>query len=103
MNLKKTLQILGVVALSIVILKLIIGLLIAVALGGVIFSIKDDLKANISNFIVDSEDGEFQIKIKDDEGYDDDKKSYSNQVNITSKGVLIIKNNDTIVNTKKNE
>ncbi|MFL2628420.1 MAG: hypothetical protein ACJ0OQ_01485 [Candidatus Marisimplicoccus sp.] len=72
---KKVLQILGIIALSLLILKLLAVLV-------------------ISTIIIDEfSDGNYKINIID--SYQN--KNYSDRVNINSERILIIKNNDTIL------
>ena len=79
MDLKKLLQVLGIVALSLFVIQLILGLIISFTIGG--FIIKVD--------ITDDQDS---IHINSD----------FNKKNKTKERVLIIIDNDTIVNIQKN-
>jgi|TARA_B100001540_G_C15709808_1_gene597993 hypothetical protein len=72
---KKTLQILGIIALSLLIFKLLAVLVIS------------------TTIINEFSDGNYKIDIID--SYKN--KNYSDRVNITNDRILIIKNNDTIL------
>jgi len=89
---KKVLQVLGIIALSLIILQLIFSLVFFFKVGSKLSDIADNVV-----------DGDFKIEILDkyiDEFKD---KEYSDRVNIQSNRILIIKDNDTIVDVKSEE
>tara|TARA_Y100000389_G_scaffold192840_1_gene220814 strand:- start:53 stop:304 length:252 start_codon:yes stop_codon:yes gene_type:complete len=80
MDLKKILQILGIVALSLLIVQLIFGLFIAFSIGGFISSAFDKFKGE------DIDLSKFKIEInKEDSNTENDR-------------VLIIRDKDTLIN-----
>lgn len=80
MDLKKILQILGIVALSLLIVQLIFGLFIAFSIGGFISSAFDKFKGE------DIDLSKFKIEInKEDTNTENDR-------------VLIIRDKDTLIN-----
>ena len=80
MDLKKVLQILGIVALSLIIVQLIFGLFIAFSIGGFISSAFDKFKGE------DIDLSKFKIEInKEDSNTENDR-------------VLIIRDKDTLIN-----
>ena len=89
---KKILQLLAIIALSLIILQLIFSLVF-------FFKVGDKLSEEYSYI----EDGDFKIEILDKyiDEYED--KEYSDRVNIQSNRILIIKDNDTIVDVKSEE
>ena len=89
---KKLLQLLGIIALSLIILQLIFSLVFFFKVGNKLSDIADNI-----------EDGDFKIEILDKyiDEYED--KEYSDRVNIQSNRILIIKDNDTIVDVKSEE
>tara|TARA_B100000586_G_scaffold219120_1_gene166122 strand:- start:53 stop:322 length:270 start_codon:yes stop_codon:yes gene_type:complete len=87
---KKILQLLGIIALSLIILQLIFSLVFFFKVGNKLSDIADNI-----------EDGDFKIEILDK--YIDEDEEYSDRVNIQSNRILIIKDNDTIVNIKSEE
>jgi|AP45_3_1055517.scaffolds.fasta_scaffold57095_2 hypothetical protein len=92
---KKILQLLGIIALSLIILQLIFSLVFFFKVGNKLSDIADNI-----------EDGDFKIEVLDKfrtkyAKYKD--KEYSDRVNIQSDRILIIKDNDTIVNIKSEE
>ncbi len=98
MNLKKILQVLGIVALSLFVIQLILLLVISFAIGGFIFEAVDKIEDKIevidlSEVKVDITDDQNSIHINSD----------SNKKNNSKERVLIIMDNDTVVNiqTKK--
>ena len=97
MDLKKILQVLGIVALSLFVIQLILGLVISFAIGGFIFKAVDKIEDKIeiidlSKVKVDITDDQNSIHINSD----------SYKKNISKEKVLIIMDNDTILNIKKN-
>ena len=97
MDLKKLLQVLGIVALSLFVIQLILGLVISFAIGGFIFKAVDKKKNKIevidlSKVKVDITDDQNSIHINSD----------SYKKNNSKERVLIIMDNDTILNIKKN-
>ena len=97
MDLKKILQILGIVALSLFVIQLILGLVISFAIGGFIFKainkIEDKIEViDLSKVKVDITDDQNSIHINSD----------SNKKNNSKERVLIIMDNDTIINLKNN-
>tara|TARA_B100000963_G_scaffold231935_1_gene202512 strand:- start:254 stop:550 length:297 start_codon:yes stop_codon:yes gene_type:complete len=97
MDLKKLLQVLGIVALSLFVIQLILGLIISFTIGGFIIKavdkIEDKVKViDLSKIKVDITDDQDSIHINSD----------SNKKNKTKERVLIIIDNDTIVNIQKN-
>ena len=96
MDLKKILQVLGIVALSLFVIQLILGLVISFAIGGFIFKAVDKIEDKIeiidlSKVKVDITDDQNSIHINSD----------SYKKNISKEKVLIIMDNDTILNIKK--
>ena len=87
---KKILQLLVIIALSLIILQLIFSLVFFFKVGNKLSDIADNI-----------EDGDFKIEILDK--YIDEDEEYSDRVNIQSNRILIIKDNDTIVNIKSEE
>ena len=97
MNLKKILQVLGIVALSLFVIQLILGLIISFTIGGFINKAVDKIQDNVkvfdlSKIKVDITDDQDSIHINSD----------SNKKNNSKERVLIIIDNDTIVNIQKN-
>ena len=97
MDLKKILQILGIVALSLFVIQLILGLVISFTIGGFIFKainkIEDKIEViDISKVKVDITDDQNSIHINSD----------SNKKNNSKERILIIMDNDTILNIKTN-
>ena len=98
MDLKKTLQVLGIIALLLFVIQLILGLVLSFAVGGFIYNAVDKIKDKIelidlSNVKVDIIDDEDSININSD----------SQKENNSKERVLIIMGNDTIVNVQKNK
>ena len=98
MDLKKILQVLGIVALSLFVIQLILGLAISFAIGGFVFKAVDKIEDKIevidlSKVKVDITDDQNSIHINSD----------SYKKNNSKERVLIIMDNDTVVNiqTKK--
>ena len=98
MDLKKILQVLGIVALSLFVIQLILGLAISFIIGGFIFKainkIEDKIEViDLSKVKVDITDDQNSIHINSD----------SYKKNNSKERVLIIMDNDTVVNiqTKK--
>ena len=96
-ELKKILQVLGIVALSLFVIQLILGLVISFAIGGFIFKAVDKIEDKIevidlSKVKVDITDDKNSIHINSD----------SYKKNNSKERVLIIMDNDTILNIKKN-
>ncbi len=89
---KKILQLLGIITLSLIILQLIFFLAFFFKVGNKLYDIAENI-----------EDGDFKIEILDKyiDEYKD--KEYSDRVNIQSNRILIIKDNDTIVDVKSKE
>ncbi|MDA9550372.1 hypothetical protein N9C38_04635 [Flavobacteriaceae bacterium] len=89
---KKILQLLGIITLSLIILQLIFFLVFFFKVGNKLYDIAENI-----------EDGDFKIEILDKyiDEYKD--KEYSDRVNIQSNRILIIKDNDTIVDVKSEE
>ena len=97
MDLKKLLQVLGIVALSLFVIQLILGLVISFAIGGFIFKAVDKIEDKIevidlSKVKVDITDDQNSIHINSD----------SNKKNNSKERILIIMDNDTILNIKTN-
>ena len=97
MDLKKLLQVLGIVALSLFVIQLILGLIISFTIGGFINKAVDKIQDNVkvfdlSKIKVDITDDQDSIHINSD----------SNKKNNSKERVLIIIDNDTIVNIQKN-
>ena len=97
MDLKKILQVLGIVALSLFVIQLILGLAISFAIGGFVFKAVDKIEDKIevidlSKVKVDITDDQNSIHINSD----------SYKKNNSKERVLIIMDNDTILNIKKN-
>ncbi len=98
MDLKKTLQVLGIIALLLFVIQLILGLVLSFAVGGFIYNAVDKIEDKIelidlSNVKVDIIDDEDSININSD----------SQKENNSKERVLIIMGNDTIVNVQKNK
>ena len=96
-ELKKILQVLGIVALSLFVIQLILGLVISFAIGGFIFKAVDKIEDKIevidlSKVKVDITDDQNSIHINSD----------SNKKNNSKERILIIMDNDTILNIKTN-
>ena len=96
-DLKKILQVLGIVALSLFVIQLILGLVISFAIGGFIFKAVDKIEDKIevidlSKVKVDITDDQNSIHINSD----------SCKKNNSKERVLIIMDNDTIINLKNN-
>ena len=96
-ELKKILQVLGIVALSLFVIQLILGLVISFAIGGFIFKAVDKIEDKIevidlSKVKVDITDDKNSIHINSD----------SNKKNNSKERILIIMDNDTILNIKTN-
>jgi len=96
MELKKILQVLGIVALSLFVIQLILGLVISFAIVGFIFKVVDKIEDKIevidlSKVKVDITDDQNSIHINSD----------SYKKNNNKERVLIIMDNDTILNIKK--
>ncbi len=96
-DLKKILQVLGILALSLFVIQLILGLVISFAIGGFIFKAVDKIEdkfkfIDLSKVKVDITDDQNSIHINSD---------YYKKNNSKEK-VLIIMDNDTILNLKKN-
>ena len=90
-ELKKILQVLGIVALSLFVIQLILGLVISFAIGGFIFKavekIEDKIEViDLSKVKVDITDDQNSIHINSD----------SNKKNNSKERILIIMYNDTI-------
>ena len=97
MDLKKILQILGIVALSLFVIQLILGLVISFTIGGFIFKainkIEDKIEViDLSKVKGDITDDQNSIHINSD----------SNKKNNSKERILIIMDNDTILNIKTN-
>ena len=97
MDLKKILQVLGIVALSLFVIQLILGLAISFTIGGFIFQainkIEDKIEViDLSKVKVDITDDQNSIHINSD----------SYKKNNSKERVLIIMYNDTIINLKNN-
>ena len=97
MDLKKILQILGIVALSLFVIQLILGLVISFTIGGFIFKainkIEDKIEViDLTKVKVDITDDQNSIHINSD----------SNKKNNSKERILIIMDNDTILNIKTN-
>ena len=98
MDLKKILQVLGIIALSLFVIQLILGLVLSFAIGGFIFNAVDKIEdkleiIDLSDVKVDIIDDEDSIHIN----------SNSQKENNSKEKVLIIMGNDTIVNIQKNK
>ena len=98
MDLKKTLQVLGIIALLLFVIQLILGLVLSFAVGGFIYNAVDKIEDKIelidlSNVKVDIIDDVDSININSD----------SQKENNSKERVLIIMGNDTIVNVQKNK
>jgi hypothetical protein len=98
MDLKKILQVLGIIALLLFVIQLILGLVLSFAIGGFIFNAVDKIEDKIevidlSDVKVDIIDDEDSIHINSD----------SHKKNNIKERVLIIMGNDTIVNFQKNK
>ena len=98
MDLKKTLQVLGIIALSLFVIQLILGLVLSFAIGGFIFNAVDKIEDKIE--IIDLSD--VKVDIIDDED-SIHINSNSQKENNSKEKVLIIMGNDTIVNIQKNK
>ena len=97
MDIKKILQVLGIVALSLFVIQLILGLAISFAIGGFVFKAVDKIEDKIevidlSKVKVDITDDKNSIHINSD----------SYKKNNSKERVLIIMDNDTIINLKNN-
>ena len=97
MDLKKILQVLGIVALSLFVIQLILGLIISFTIGGFINKAVDKIQDNVkvfdlSKIKVDITDDQDSIHINSD----------SSKKNNSKERVLIIMDNDTVVNLKNN-
>jgi len=98
MDLKKTLQVLGIIALLLFVIQLILGLVLSFAVGGFIYNAVDKIEDKIelidlSNVKVDIIDDVDSININSD----------PQKENNSKERVLIIMGNDTIVNVQKNK
>ena len=89
---KKILQLLAIIALSLIILQLIFFLVFFFKVGNKLYDIAENI-----------EDGDFKIEILDKYIDEYKEKEYSDRVNIQSNRILIIKDNDTIVDVKSEE
>ena len=98
MDLKKILQVLGIIALSLFVIQLILGLVLSFAIGGFIFNAVDKIEDKIE--IIDLSD--VKVDIIDDED-SIHINSNSQKKNNSKEKVLIIMGNDTIVNIQKNK
>ena len=98
MDLKKILQVLGIVALSLFVIQLILGLAISFAIGGFVFKAVDKIEDKIE--VIDL--SKFKVYITDDKD-SIHINSDSTKKNNSKERVLIIMDNDTVVNiqTKK--
>ena len=95
-DLKKILQVLGIVALFLFVIQLILGLVISFAIGGFIFKavekIEDKIEViDLSKVKIDITDDQNSIHINSD----------SYKKNNSEERVLMIMDNDTILNIKK--
>ena len=97
MDLKKH-QVLGIIALSLFVIQLILGLVLSFAIGGFIFNAVDKIEDKIE--IIDLSD--VKVDIIDDED-SIHINSNSQKENNSKEKVLIIMGNDTIVNIQKNK
>ena len=98
MDLKKILQVLGIIALSLFVIQLILGLVLSFTIGGFIFNTVDKIEDKIE--IIDLSDVKFEI-IDDEDSIHIN--SNSQKENNSKEKVLIIMGNDTIVNFQKNK
>jgi len=98
MDLKKILQVLGIIALSLFVIQLILGLVLSFAIGGFIFNAVDKIEDKIE--IIDLSD--VKVDIIDDED-SIHINSNSQKENNSKEKVLIIMGNDTIINIQKNK
>ena len=98
MDLKKILQVLGIITLSLFVIQLILGLVLSFTIGGFIFNTVDKIEDKIE--IIDLSDVKFEI-IDDEDSIHIN--SNSQKENNSKEKVLIIMGNDTIVNFKKNK
>ena len=98
MDLKKILQVLGIIALSLFVIQLILGLVLSFAIGGFIFNAVDKIEDKIE--IIDLSDVKVDI-INDEDSIHIN--SNSQKENNSKEKVLIIMGNDTIVNIQKNK
>ena len=98
MDLKKILQVLGIIALSLFVIQLILGLVLSFTIGGFIFNTVDKIEDKIE--IIDLSDVKFEI-IDDEDSIHIN--SNSQKENNSKEKVLIIMGNDTIVNIQKNK
>ena len=98
MDLKKILQVLGIIALSLFVIQLILGLVLSFTIGGFIFNTVDKIEDKIE--IIDLSD--VKVDIIDDED-SIHINSNSQKENNSKEKVLIIMGNDTIVNIQKNK
>tara|TARA_B100000963_G_scaffold331790_1_gene322805 strand:+ start:107 stop:409 length:303 start_codon:yes stop_codon:yes gene_type:complete len=96
-DLKKILQVLGIVALSLFVIQLILGLVISFAIGGFIFKAVDKIEDKIE--VIDL--SKVKVNITDDQN-SIHINSDSYKKNNNKERVLIIMDNDTILNIKKN-
>ena len=95
MNLKKILQVLGIVALSLFVIRLILGLVISFAIGGFIFKVVDKIEDKVK--VIDL--SKVKVDITDDQDSININSDY-NKKNNSKERVLIIMDNDTDVNIK---
>ena len=98
MDLKKILQVLGIITLSLFVIQLILGLVLSFTIGGFIFNTVDKIEDKIE--IIDLSDVKFEI-IDDEDSIHIN--SNSQKENNSKEKVLIIMGNDTIVNFQKNK
>ena len=97
MDLKKILQILGIVALSLFVIQLILGLVISFTIGGFIFKAINKIEDKIE--VIDL--SKVKVDITDDQNSIHNN-SDSNKKNNSKERILIIMDNDTILNIKTN-
>ena len=98
MDLKKILQVLGIIALSLFVIQLLLGLVLSFTIGGFIFNSLDKIEDKIE--IIDLSDVKVDI-IADENSIHVN--SNSQKENNSKEKVLIIMGNDTIVNIQKNK
>ena len=98
MDLKKILQVLGIIALSLFVIQLLLGLVLSFTIGGFIFNSLDKIEDKIE--IIDLSD--VKVDIIDDEDSIHINSNSQKEYNSKEK-VLIIMGNDTIVNIQKNK
>ena len=98
MDLKKILQVLGIIALSLFVIQLLLGLVLSFTIGGFIFNSLDKIEDKIE--IIDLSD--VKVDIIDDED-SIHINSNSQKENNSKEKVLIIMGNDTIINIQKNK